>query len=598
MGRAVGSRRARAGSGPVPVAGSTEAQGRHVMVLVGRLEDIASNCHAADMPSTPRLPPEPEPSGALPSTMRAAVTTQARWSRGDRAPRRPVPQARTHEVLVRVSAAGCNNTDLWTREGAYGRPRARRRPVARAARLPPDPGRRRGRRRRGGGGAEAGRRGVAGAGGPRHYEDPGPTRADDVLGSERDGGFAEYVVVPSDRAHRVDESPLDDVELAALPIAYGTALGMLERGSVADGHTVLVTGASGGVGLAAVQLARARGARVVAVCSGDKGDAVREAGADAIVDRRRGQVLADAAAAAPSGYDAVVDVVAGPLLGPGLGLLRTGGRWLVAGALDGWAVDLDVRRLYLANLSLVGSTMHTPRISISSSTSRAGVPCARSSPRPSTSTRWPRRRRGLPSASTSASSSSFPDDELDPGGPRGHSRSTAGPHPAHGPLQQARVVGPPTGAHPSSLRSPSMLNRTKKILAGGVLLLAGFGGGAALAVSGSASAAGDATATPDESSHRGHAGETPLTGSTADKVKAAALAKYPGATIDRLETDSDGVYEAHVTTKAGDEVIVQVGKAFAVTGTQTGGRHGDGHRGDHGGDHDGDDGDDDGPAAG
>ena len=64
----------------------------------------------------------------------------------------------------------------------------------------------------------------------------------------------------------------------------------------------------------------------------------------------------------PRGYDAVIDVVAGPLVGPGLGLLRSGGRWVVAGALDGWAVELDVRRLYLANLALVGSTMHTPPI--------------------------------------------------------------------------------------------------------------------------------------------------------------------------------------------------------------------------------------------
>jgi NADPH:quinone reductase-like Zn-dependent oxidoreductase len=124
----------------------------------------------------------------------------------------------------------------------------------------------------------------------------------------------------------------------------------------------LVTGASGGVGLAVVQLANARGARVVAVCSGDKADAVRSAGAAAIVDRRRGRVISEAAEAAPTGYHAVIDVVAGPMVGPGLGLLRPGGRWIVAGALDGWAVELDVRRLYLANLALVGSTMHTPHI--------------------------------------------------------------------------------------------------------------------------------------------------------------------------------------------------------------------------------------------
>ncbi|WP_229377971.1 zinc-binding dehydrogenase [Streptomyces sp. VRA16 Mangrove soil] len=278
----------------------------------------------------------------------------------------PVPRPGPGEVLVRVHAAGCNNTDLWTREGSYG---AAEDPDVRTGWLGPlDFPRIQGADVAGTvvacGDEEAtalvGKRVLVD---PAEYDGPGPdARPADVLGSERDGGFAEYVVVPSARAHSVEGSPLTDVELAALPIAYGTALGMLDRGSVLKGHTVLVTGASGGVGLAAVQLAHSRGARVVAVCSGDKADAVRSAGADAVVDRRRGEVLADAVAAAPEGYDAVIDVVAGAVLGPGLGLLRSGGRWVVAGALDGWAVTIDVRRLYLANLSLVGSTMHTPRI--------------------------------------------------------------------------------------------------------------------------------------------------------------------------------------------------------------------------------------------
>ncbi|GAA1966974.1 hypothetical protein GCM10009798_29130 [Nocardioides panacihumi] len=130
-----------------------------------------------------------------------------------------------------------------------------------------------------------------------------------------------------------------------------------------------------------------------------------------------------------------------------------------------------------------------------------------------------------------------------------------------------------------------MMNRTKKTVAAAALLLAGFGGGAAMAIGGSATAAtgsggttssnAPSTAPSSAPASKGHAGETPLTGTTAAKVKAAALAKYPGATIVRLETDSDGVYEAHVTTKAGDDVIVQVGKDFTVTGTQTGGGHGD-----------------------
>jgi hypothetical protein len=138
-----------------------------------------------------------------------------------------------------------------------------------------------------------------------------------------------------------------------------------------------------------------------------------------------------------------------------------------------------------------------------------------------------------------------------------------------------------------------------KAAAAGGLLLAGLGAGVVLGVNGSASA--DSTSTPSASadaqpgqssdpSKSMRSDEKLLTGDTASKVRAAALAKYPGATIQRVETDSDGVYEAHVVTKAGDEVIVQVGKDFAVTGTQTGGGHG--HHGDHDGDGPDDDGDD------
>lgn len=300
-------------------------------------------------------------------SMRAAVITRHGGLDAIELREVELPRPGPDDVLVRVAAAGCNNTDLWTREGSYAA--SAEDPDARGGWLGPlDFPRVQGADVTGtvvavGSGTAPDLVGARVLVDPALYADPGPDAAVvDVLGSERDGGFAEHVVVPAACAHRVDDSPLSDVELAALPIAYGTALGMLERGGVGEGHTVLVTGASGGVGLAAVQLARARGARVVAVCSGSKAHAVRAAGADVVVDRGRGEVLADAAAAAPEGYDAAVDVVAGPFLAEGLDLLRRGGRWVVAGSLDGWAVGLDVRRLYLADLSLVGSTMHTRRV--------------------------------------------------------------------------------------------------------------------------------------------------------------------------------------------------------------------------------------------
>jgi hypothetical protein len=129
------------------------------------------------------------------------------------------------------------------------------------------------------------------------------------------------------------------------------------------------------------------------------------------------------------------------------------------------------------------------------------------------------------------------------------------------------------------------LSRTKKMVAGGALVLAGFGGGAAVAVTGSASAATDAVGSGVSQAAKQldptksvRPDEHLLTGTTAAKVKAAALAKYPDATIQRVETDSDGVYEAHIVTSGGQELIVQVGKDFAVTGTDTMGGPG-GHDG-------------------
>lgn len=116
---------------------------------------------------------------------------------------------------------------------------------------------------------------------------------------------------------------------------------------------------------------------------------------------------------------------------------------------------------------------------------------------------------------------------------------------------------------------------TRKVVVAGALVLAGFGGGAALATGGLADAATSVSkisAGDDE-----HGNETPLTGTTATKVRAAALAKYPGATVDRVETDADGVYEAHIVTKAGDHLVVQVNKTFKVTGTETFAGHGPGH---------------------
>lgn len=273
----------------------------------------------------------------------------------------PTPQA--GEVLVRVRAVALNNTDLWTREGAYGRPG--------------DPGALSGWRGpidfpRIQGADVAGRVVAVGAAvdeslvgrrvvvDPAIYDSDGPdANPVGLMGSERDGGYAEYVTASAERTHDVTESPLTDDQLAALPTAYGTALGMIERARLQQGETALVSGASGGVGLALLQIARARGARVIAISSGSKVDSVREAGAHEVIDRAR-DVADQIRGAAKEGIDVALDVVAGDLVSEGLPLLREGGRWVIAGALGGYEVTFDVRRLYLHNAQVIGSTMHTP----------------------------------------------------------------------------------------------------------------------------------------------------------------------------------------------------------------------------------------------
>ncbi|MEO1610855.1 MAG: zinc-binding dehydrogenase [Pseudomonadota bacterium] len=178
-----------------------------------------------------------------------------------------------------------------------------------------------------------------------------PTRFQ-ALGSELDGAFAEYCRIPADQVFTVDASPLSDVEIAAMPGAYGTAINLVTRSGVKAGERVLATGASGGVGLAAVQLATYRGANVTAVTSPAKADAVREAGAQAIIWRDE----APAAAA----FDAVIDIVGGPAFGGLLTALKPGGRYAVSGAIAGPIVEADLRIIYLNDITIFGCT-YTPK---------------------------------------------------------------------------------------------------------------------------------------------------------------------------------------------------------------------------------------------
>ncbi|BDY06258.1 alcohol dehydrogenase family protein [Ferrimonas sp. YFM] len=281
----------------------------------------------------------------------------------------PVPRPGPGEVLIRIGAAGINNTDINTRIAWYSKE------VSQATSA----------------GGDIGFEGLSGADGTwsgtplqfpriqgadgcgeilavgervdpkrvgervlvRPMQDPLTADGSHLItwGSECDGAFAEYALCRASEAYKID-SPLSDAELASFPCAYSTAENMLHRARVRAGERVLITGASGGVGCAAMQLAVRRGAEVWAVTSAHKGPALLKLGAAGIICRE--QPLAEQLEG--NSLDVVVDLVAGPEFATLLEGLKPGGRYAVAGAIAGPLVELDVRTLYLKDLTLLGCT--------------------------------------------------------------------------------------------------------------------------------------------------------------------------------------------------------------------------------------------------
>lgn len=173
-----------------------------------------------------------------------------------------------------------------------------------------------------------------------------------TFGADCDGGFAEYTKTFANDALPV-ESDWTDIELATIPCAYSTAEGMIQRAAI-GAERVLVTGASGGVGSAAVQLLRRRGAAVTAMTAPDKAAALADLGATATIGRDD---------PIPEGrFDAVLDLVGGSRWPALLEALRPGGRYVTSGAIAGPIVELDLRTLYLHDLTLVGSTHQADNI--------------------------------------------------------------------------------------------------------------------------------------------------------------------------------------------------------------------------------------------
>lgn len=315
----------------------------------------------------------------IPKTMRAMVTTghggldklafHDNW---------PVPQPDPGAVLIKVGACGCNNTDINTRTAWYSETvksgittdggaggfdditpdaaswggRALEFPLIQGADAV-------GRIAAVGEGVDARRIGerVMVDGWLRDPNHPLDIEKSGYYGSECNGGFAEYATAPDANAVKV-ESDLSDVELATFMVAFSTAEGMISHIDPKPGEWVLVTGASGGVGTAAIQLVKRRGGNVIGLCSASKADDVRALGADAIIARDVSDLVGAVKAITPSGWvEGVVDVVGGPLFGQMIASLRTGGRYASSGAIGGPEVGFNLRHLVYRDLEMHGSTV-------------------------------------------------------------------------------------------------------------------------------------------------------------------------------------------------------------------------------------------------
>ena len=295
----------------------------------------------------------------------------------------PTPRAGAGEVLIRVGACGLNNTDINTRTGWYSRTVTDGTTAESGAGgfdgVTPDAAT--------WGSASlvfphvqgadvCGRivavgEGVAEArigeriivdGWLRDADDPTNRAKAGYFGSERWGGFAEYASAPAANAVAI-ESALSDAELATFSCSYSTAEYMLTRANLGTGETVLVTGASGGVGSALVQLAKRRGATVVALAGVAKIDAVRDVGADHLLPRDVGDLAAALReATGRETVEVVADIVGGDGFPALIEALGRGGRYVTSGAIAGPIVELDLRTLYLHDLRFDGATVMPPGI--------------------------------------------------------------------------------------------------------------------------------------------------------------------------------------------------------------------------------------------
>lgn len=314
----------------------------------------------------------------IPATMRAVLmTANGDFDVLDYREDTPTPQPGPGEVLIKVHACGLNNTDINTRTGWYSKGVTSNTTGGALVDADDDDA--------AWGGAPltfpriqgADAAGTVVAAGPdadasligrrvmidvwlRDWSDPMNMDRCGYFGSEQDGGYAEYAKVDQRNVHPVD-CDLSHAELATFATSYVTAENMLNRAAVGADDTVLIPGASGGVGSALIQLAKRRGASVIAMAGEAKHAELASLKPDALLPRAPENLKkAVREATGASSVSVVADVVGGDQWPDFIDLLARGGRYTCSGAIAGPIVELDLRTFYLRDLTFTGATVVPP----------------------------------------------------------------------------------------------------------------------------------------------------------------------------------------------------------------------------------------------
>lgn len=245
----------------------------------------------------------------------------------------PDPAVGDSQVLIRISCAAINRADLLQRAGDY----------------PPPPGCPEWM------GLEVS--GIIEKMGKTAAEKSGFHVGDAVCTLLGGGGYAEYVTVEYDMLMPVPKG-FSMEEAAAIPEVYATAyLNLFREGNLRPGETLLIHAGASGVGIAATQIAKAFGARVIAsVRSDEKAEAIRPFGADVIYNSKKTDTLA---VMEENPVDLVIDCVGGADMGKCFAALNRGGRWIMIATLGGNMTEIDLKTVYKKGIRLIGSTLRS-----------------------------------------------------------------------------------------------------------------------------------------------------------------------------------------------------------------------------------------------